>query len=84
MFTVEISNLSEMLGKFLLTVDERVTVGKEAPAQGLVFTVDVVKHVLLHFLEMLNHFFGDGEEGPAICCRLEAFKGTHHQDIREP
>ena len=81
MLAVEISNLSEMPGKFLLTVHERITICKEAPTHGLVFTVDVVKYVLLHFLEMLDHFFGYCKESLTICRRLEVLKGAHLQDI---
>jgi len=84
MFTVEISNLSEMLGKFLLTVDECVTVGKEAPTQGLILTGDAVKQVLLHLLEVSDDFFGNREVCSAVSCRLEVLKSAHLQDIGEP
>ena len=80
---VEILHMSKMLGKLVLAVDQCIPIGKEAPTQGLVFTCDAVKQVLFHIFEVLDDFFGDGEEGLAICSGLKAFKGTHHQDISE-
>ena len=69
-----------MLGKLVLAVDQRVTVGKEAPAVKPAFIGLANKQVLFHFLEMLDDFFGNSVVGLAIGCRLETLKSTYLQD----
>ena len=73
--------MGEMLGKLVLAVDQCITIGKEAPTQGLVFTCDAVKQVLLHILKVFDDFFGNREVRLAISSRLETLKGAYLEDI---
>ena len=76
--------MGEMMGKLVLAVDQRVPIGKETPAQGLVFTCDAVKQVPFHFLEVLDDFFGNYEMCLAIGRRLETLKSAHLDRLLMP
>lgn len=78
---VEIFYMGEMLGKLVLAVDQCILIGKETPAQGLVFTCDAVKQVLLHIPEVLDDFFSNREVCLAVVSWLETLKGAYLEDI---
>ena len=81
MFTMKMDDILVMLAEDILAVDRGVVIGEEAIDVFFVIVGDAVELVCLHFFEMADYFWCDGEGGIAITARVEELESAFVQDV---